>query len=246
MASQSTISDVMDLNNALVQEVLAVAEGIISENRVLNAKLLYNEAKRQVRGEPKVLLAIITFLMEHRILVEGSKLTKELVLSNLHRKNIYEFIRTNRGAKFSTIRDMYEGTTGSSGQLIWHLQLLLKFNYIKRLKFKRFTIFLPVEMDEEEGLVNFFVRDPLNHKILKLLCAQGPLKRTDLYEVFDAPREKIHYRVKVLLETNLITAFGEGEKDVRINPEKLTFLTDILKKSNDSGGKGQDVTELEP
>jgi predicted transcriptional regulator len=227
----------MDLNSALVQEVLAVAEGIISENRVLSARLLYNEARRQVRGEQKALLAIINFLLEHRILVEGSKLTKELVLSNLHRRNIYEYIRTNRGAKFSTIRDAYEGTTGSSGQLIWHLQLLLKFNYVKRIKFKRFTIFLPMDMDEEEGLVTFFTRDPLNNKILKLLNTQGPLKRTDLYEALDAPREKIHYRVKVLLETNLISALGEGEKEVYINPEKITSLTDILKKNNEAGGK---------
>jgi predicted transcriptional regulator len=227
----------MDLNSALVQEVLAVAEGIISENRVLSARLLYTEARRQVRGEQKALLAIINFLLEHRILVEGSKLTKELVLSNLHRRNIYEYIRTNRGAKFSTIRDAYEGTTGSSGQLIWHLQLLLKFNYVKRIKFKRFTIFLPMDMDEEEGLVTFFTRDPLNNKILKLLNTQGPLKRTDLYEALDAPREKIHYRVKVLLETNLISALGEGEKEVYINPEKITSLTDILKKNNEAGGK---------
>jgi len=227
----------MDVNSALVQEVLAVAEGIISENRVLSARLLYNEARRQVRGEQKTLLAIINFLLEHRILVEGSKLTKELVLSNLHRRNIYEYIRTNRGAKFSTIRDAYEGTTGSSGQLIWHLQLLLKFNYIKRIKFKRFTIFLPMEMDEEEGLLTYFVRDPLNNKILKLLHTQGPLKRTDLYEAVDAPREKIHYRVKVLLETNLISAIGESEKEVYINPEKITHITDILKKSNEAGGK---------
>jgi len=227
----------MDLNSALVQEVLAVAEGIISENRVLSAKMLYNEVRRRIPGEQKALLAIITLLLEHRILVEGSKLTKELVLSNLHRRNIYEYIRTNRGAKFSTIRDAYEGTTGSSGQLIWHLQLLLKFNYIKKMKFKRFTIFLPMEMGDEEGLMTFFLQDSLNQKILKLLHTQGPLKRTDLYEAVDAPREKIHYRVKVLLETNLISALGESEKEVYINPEKVTQLTEILKKSNEVGGK---------
>lgn len=236
----------MNLNSALVQEVLAVAEGLISENRVLSSKLLYNEVRRQISAEDKVLLAIINFLLEHRILVEGSKLTKDLVLSNLHRKNIYEFIRTNRGAKFSTIRGTYEGTTGSSGQLIWHLQLLLKFNYIKKLKFKRFTIFLPIEMDDEEGLMTFFVQDSLNKKILKLLNVQGPLKRTDIYEALDAPREKIHYRVKMLLETNLILTLDESEKEVYINPEKMTHLTDILKKSNENGGKRQNVTGLEP
>jgi predicted transcriptional regulator len=227
----------MDLSSAIVQKVLTVAEGIISENRVLNAKLLYTEAHKRIRGEQKALLAIINFLLEHRILVEGSKLTKELVLSNLHRRNIYEYIRTNRGAKFSTIRDAYEGTTGSSGQLIWHLQLLLKFNYIKRIKFKRFTIFLPRDMDEQEGLVTFFARDPLNNKILKLLHTQGPLKRTDLYEALKAPREKIHYRVKVLLETNLISTLGESDKEVYINPEKMTYITDILKKNHEAGGK---------
>jgi len=245
MTIQSTSSGMMDINSTLIQEVMMVAEGIISANRVIDAKLLYNEVLKRLSMEPKALLSIINFLLAQRILVEGSKMTKELVLSNLHRKNIYDYIRNNRGVKFSEIRDAYEGTTGSSGQLIWHLQLLLKFNYIKKLKFKRFTIFLPLEMDETQGLLTFFARDPLNQKILTLLHTQGPLKRTDLFEILDASREKIHYRVKVLLEMNLISPLGGSDKEICLNPGNAAYLSDILEHFNKDGDQKQNYSELD-
>jgi predicted transcriptional regulator len=246
ITSQSTTSEKMDINSNLVQEVLAVAESIISANRVLDAKLLYDEVRKRQRVDPKALLAAINFLMARRILVEGSKLTKELVLSNLHRKNIFDYIRSKGSAKFSAIRDAYEGTTGSSGQLIWHLQILLKFNYIKKLKFKRFTIFLPQEIDEAQGLIYFLTQDPLNQKILKLLYTQGPQMRTDFYEAIDAPREKIHYRVKVLLEMNLISPFGGSDKELCLNPGKAASLSSIIKQFNEEGGPKHNDPELDP
>ena len=233
----------MGLESALVQEILTIAEGIISENRVLNAKLLFKEVCKQLKIDHKSLLAIINSLLAQRILVEGSKLTKELILSNMHRKNIYEYIRKNRGANFSTIRQEYEGTTGSSGQLIWHLQVLMQFNYIKKIKYKRFTIFLPLELEDEEGLLTFLLRDPLNKKILRLLHTHGILNKTDFYQDLDAPREKIHYHLNTLLEVNLISSIGD--KEVCINPGKKGYLDEILKKPNENGGKKYNGTELD-
>ena len=159
----------IDIERPIVQQVLEIAEDIIRGNQVLDAKLLYYKAKRILKIDKKELLATIEFLIKKKILVEGSKLTKDLVLLNTHRKNIYNYIIKNHGANFSSIRDNYKGTTGSPGHLIWNLEMLLKFNYIKKIKFKKYTLFVPLNMEENTAIIYFILKDELNMKIIDLL-----------------------------------------------------------------------------
>ena len=234
MTIQSTSKGVMEVESALVQEILTIAEGFISENRVLEVKQLYKEIRKHIRIEHKSLLAILNYLLEKRILVEGSKLTKELVLVNAHRKKIYEYIKTNRGANFSTIRREYEGSTGSPGHLIWHLQVLLQFAYIKRITFRRFTIFLPIALEDEEGLLRFLVRNELNRQILGVLRTHERLEKADLFQSLEASREQIYYHLNLLMEANVISAIGEGDKEICLSPAKRQYLEKIL---DQNGGK---------
>ena len=70
-----------------------------------------------------------------KILVEGSKFSKETVLSNHIRKGILNYIRANLGVHFSDLRKTaLPEEMGSSGQLVWHLEMLLKFDYITKIK----------------------------------------------------------------------------------------------------------------
>ena len=64
---------------------------------------------------------------------------------------------------------MQNETLGSPGQLLWHLEMLMKFNYIKKIKVGNYTIFLPIEMDTELGTINFLLQDKINRKIVGLL-----------------------------------------------------------------------------
>ena len=156
-----------------VKRVIEIAEEIMRKNKILNIENLYNLAKKRLKIPRNGLLSIIQFLINKKILIEGSKFSKETVLSNYIRNGIYNYIRVKPGVHFSILRKKaLPEEKGSSGQLVWHLEMLLKFNYIKKIKVGNYTVFLPFEMGENEGEIFFLLRDKINNKILDLLTKQ--------------------------------------------------------------------------
>jgi len=222
------------LEHPSVQSVIKIAEDILSKNKVLNIENLYNLAKRTLNIPRKGLLSIIQFLVNKKILIEGSKFSKETLLSNQFRYNIYNFIRRNNGAHFSNIRKSVipdnKGGLGGSGQLIWHLEMLIKFKYIKKIKLGNYTIFLPIEMDEELGIINFLLRDELNAKIIDLLNTKGKMKRSEIYKQLNEKRENVYYRINYLVDYKILSLAGEPEKRIFINQDKKEFIDIILKE----------------
>ena len=226
------LKDLNRLDHPSVQSVIEIAEKIINENKVLDATLLYNRAKKQLKIPRKGLLNIIQMLINRKILVEGSKYTKESVLSNRNRTNIYNFIKTYLGAHFSLIRKNAfcdsEDNIGSPGQLIWHLKMLLKFNYIKKVKIQNKSIFVPIETDEEIGIFFFLLRDDLNKKIIDLLIKQDTIKRSEVHKHLNEKREKIYYRINVLIDYEIISLIEGHNIELCLNPKKKGHIIDIL------------------
>ena len=79
---------------------------------------------------------------------------------------------------------------GSSGQLVWHLEMLLKFNYINKIKVGHFTIFFPFELDENVGRILFILRDQINNKIIHLLIENKTFIKSEIYKRMK--REKMY------------------------------------------------------
>lgn len=160
----------LSLNHPSVQSVTEIAKEVIANNNVLDTDLLYNLTKKRLKIPRKGLLRIIQFLINKKVLVEGSKYTRYEVLNNRYRRNLYRFLTSYLGAHFSIIRKVTipdsSNNLGSSGQLIWHLEMLIKFNYIKKIKIKNYTIFLPYEIDDDIGLLHFILCDDIYRKII--------------------------------------------------------------------------------
>ena len=91
-----------------VKRVLEIAEEIMRENKGLNTETLYNVAKKSLNLLRNGLLFIIQFLINKKILIEGSKFSRDTVLLNPIKRGIYNFIRMNPGAHFSIIRKKYQ------------------------------------------------------------------------------------------------------------------------------------------
>jgi len=222
------------LEHPSVQSVIKIAEGILSKNKVLNIENLYNLAKRSLNIPRNGLLSIIQFLINKKILIEGSKFSKETLLLNQFRSNIYKYIRRNRGAHFSNIKKSVipdnKGSRGGSGQLIWHLEMLIKFKYIKKIKVGNYTIFLPIEMDEELGIINFLLRDELNEKIIDLINRKGKIKRSEIYKQLNEKRENVYYRLNYLVDHNILSLAEEPDRGIYINRDKKEFIDIMLKE----------------
>ena len=204
----------LTLNHPSVQSVIEIAKEVINNHNVLDTELLYRLAKRRLKFPRKGLLSIIQLLINKKVLVEGSKYTRDEVLNNRYRLNLYSFLNSYLGAHFSTIRKQIitdkSGSMGSSGQLIWHLEMLIKFNYIKKIKIKNYTVFLPYEISDEIGLLHFVLRDELYLKIIQLLLSNENLKRSEVHKLVKEKRETIYYRINNLIEFNIMKISGEN------------------------------------
>ena len=221
----------LTLNHPSVQRVIEIAKEVINNKKVLDTELLYNLAKRQLKLPRKGLLSIIQLLINKKVLVEGSKYTRDEVLNNKYRFNLYRFLTSYLGAHFSTIRKQIitdsSGNLGSSGQLIWHLEMLIKFNYIKKIKIKNYTVFLPYEIDDEIGLIYFILRDEIYQKIISLLISNEKLKRSEVHKLVNEKRETVYYRINNLIEFNIIKLSGDNNSLV-LNSRKKDDIILII------------------
>ncbi len=219
------------LDHPSVQSVIEIAQEIISDNRVLDTETLYNIAKNRLQIPHRGLLRIIQFLINKKILVEGSKFTKDLVLNNVNRKRIYNFITSHIGVHFSIIKkvlfDAESDKSGSTGQLLWHLKMLIKFNYIKKIRFKKYTLFIPVEIDHKVGIIFFLLRDKINKKIVNLLINEQKVEKSEIYKHINEQRELVYYRINDLTDHEIITQSREEDCIINLNQHNKELVVQI-------------------
>lgn len=215
-----------------VKRVLEIAEELMRKNKVLNIENLYNLAKKRLKIPRSGLLSIIQFLLNKKLLIEGSKFSKETVLSNHIRNGIYNYIRVHPGVHFSILRKKaLPEVKGSSGQLVWHLEMLLKFNYIKKIKVGNYTVFLPFDIDEKGGIILFLLRDQINYKVIHLLLKENTIVRSEIYKEIEEKREDVYYRINNLIDQEIFILSASSDKEICINPNTKELISDILKKS---------------
>ena len=230
MKSQILIKPI-GLEHPNVKRVLEIAEEVMNQNKVLNIEKLYNITKKRLKIPRSGLLFIIQFLINEKILIEGSKFSKETVLINNNRKNIYDFIENNPGLHFSILRKFaLSNDSGSSGQLIWHLEMLIRFNYIKKFKVGNYTVYIPFDMYEEVGRIIFLLRDRINNKLIRLLVKMETLIKSEIYTVLEEKKADVYYRINNLMEYNIISLSEASDKEICINSNEKELIIEILNR----------------
>ena len=195
----------ISLENPNVQKIIEIAKELIKQNKVLRVKKLYNIAIKCLEIPSGAILEILQFLINYKILIDGSKLTKDTILMNLYRRKIYNVIEKYDGATFSFLREkVFTDHSGSAGQLIWHLKMLLKFRYIKKLKVGNYSLFLPIDMENDAGKLSFFMKNTLNKKIIELFKNHEEIKKSEVYKMIKFKRENVNYRLKILIEREIL------------------------------------------
>jgi len=222
----------LGLDHPSVQQVIQIALELTKEHRLINTELLYNRAKRELKIPRQGLNSIIQMLLNRKFLVDGSKFTKETILRNKVRYYIYWLVKTNIGAHFSFLKKNVSQQKESEigvGHLIWHLEKLLKFNLIKKVKVKNCTMFLPVEINDEEGILYFIMRDNLNRQIVEILLEHESVNKVDIYKDLNINRERTYYRIKKLIELEIISPIVEDVKSISINLSKKDLIMEVIK-----------------
>ncbi|MBY9006737.1 MAG: hypothetical protein KGD63_08265 [Candidatus Lokiarchaeota archaeon] len=212
-----------------VQKVMDIAEEIIDETKFLNVRILRKIVRKRLKLPRTIIIEIIELLLNNKYLIEGSKHTRKTIMYNEYRRKIYNIIINNNGINFSLLRNkVFTNQSGSTGQLIWHIKMLLKFKYIKKIKIKNATVFIPIDMEEEKGRFFFFLKDRINRKIIKHLNAYKQIKRSEIYKNIDEKRQNVYYRLNLLLENNIILFKKGSDKILCISPDIKKIYNKII------------------
>lgn len=227
---QFTIENRLNSDHPNFKRVIEIAEEIISENQVLTLDKLYKRAKRILKIPSPGLKSIIQYLVNKKILVDQSRFTRVSVLSNPYRKMLYSIVCNNIGVHLSAVRKLLQNNDSNMGigQLLWHVDMLVKFDYIKSIKVGNFLILLPIKINDDYGRICFFFRDELNRSILKLLNSKGQLKRSEIHKILNESRESIYYHVKNLIGHELLLI--SDNSIIKIHPNKAKTLELIINR----------------
>ena len=140
-----------------MSQILAEHEDIIfdvireylNKNRVFNMKKIIPYIKARIaksstnisyEGIQKILFS----LAKKKKIVEGTKLTKKDVLIYLRRQKIYDYIRENPG---KYIHQIGKELQISNKVIFWHLCVLLKFGFIKKMNIDNHTVYFDSNID---------------------------------------------------------------------------------------------------
>lgn len=233
------------IDQSSIDAVISIAEYIIKKNRIIKIDKLFKRAKRELDLDSRVLLTIIKRLFKEKYLVEGSKLIKQELLKNPYRAAIYYFIKKVPGVNFSAIKKFAPSNKNietiekinkddlefrNTGQFIWHLEVLLKFGCIKKISYKKYSLFIPAKMNSEMGILHFLLRNKKYNLLLSYLIQNNSIEQKEIPNIINIPEGNVYYLKKNLKELNLIYSKKSGRSSlIFLNSEKRDILNNVFK-----------------
>ena len=216
------------IKKEILHKIIEIAEENLSTNQPLDITKIINQVKYRLDITRKESINHVKYLLRKNILVEGSKYTRKTVLKNEYRNFIYSLFKPSRVLTFSDIKrklsDQFPPYNGSSGQLVWHLEMLLKFSLIDKIKVKNSTIFKPIGMNEENATLLFLARDDVTRKIMQELAGNGGLSKDDIIRVIAGNRNHVSYRLEKLKEFGIITRKDYQPDDIYQIPATMQHV----------------------
>ena len=125
------------------QTVLNIINEYLDKNRFFSANdiipfISSRLAKSGINLNINGIRTVLKSLVEKNVIVEGSKLTRDEILTNLNRNKIYEYIQKNPGINFNKI---VSSLNLNIPVVEWHLNILIKFNFIIKEKIDNLDVY---------------------------------------------------------------------------------------------------------
>jgi len=128
----------------------------------INSRIRLSSSNISNEGVRKILKS----LTNKKLIVEGSKLTKNDILNNKKRKEIYQFINENPGTYFNRI---VHGLNYSNHIVVWHLNMLLKFNFITKEILENHDIYFNASTEFKDIRSKYFTTKKKSQKIINFM-----------------------------------------------------------------------------
>ncbi|MFX1390447.1 MAG: hypothetical protein ACFE9Z_10320 [Promethearchaeota archaeon] len=197
--------------------VFTAVQDYLNDNRILEKNNLINYiksyfSKLSININEEGIIKNLESLIKQKKIVEGSKLTKDTLLENSKRKKIYEFILENSGIYFNKI---VKKVNMSNHVVYWHLNMLLKFNFIKTTNIQNHDIYYDSRLNGEEVKIHYLTNKKESKKIIDYLSInRSGIKKTQLADALKMHPKTIKKYVGILFEFGLIEKKKYSPKEI--------------------------------
>ena len=203
--------------NEIENVVFNAIKSFLNENRVLKKENLIRYiksyfSKSSINLNERSIIENIESLIKKGRIVEGSKLISEDVLNNPKRRKIYEFIRENPCVYFNTI---VTSLKLSNNLVFWHLNVLLKFNFIKKSMIENHEIYFDKSIPHGNIKKLYFQNKEISKKILNCLKNdEVGINQSRLSEKLKIHPKTIKKYLDILEEIGLIMKKKISKKEI--------------------------------
>lgn len=151
--------------------ILSIVQEYLNQNKFFNMKKVIYFIDSKLKMELidlnyRAIEEILRSLVKKKLIVEGTKISRNEILSNETRKKIYDFIIKNPGVYFNRIVRELEI---NKPVVVWHVDILEKFAFIKREEFENHEIFFEMDFDENNNKFRFLTTREKSRKIIEYL-----------------------------------------------------------------------------
>ncbi len=225
----------VDLTSPEVQNLIKLTNEVVKANKTFQIDTLYQLAKEKLNFSSEKFVKTFNTLFNNETYIESAELEKNDVLANPIRAKIFRLINEQPGAHFSNIIKLMveENEKVSLGQFFWHLEILTKYNFIKKIEFRNFTLYFNTNIDDFMGICFFLIRERINRKIVDYLIKEESVFLDQLPNKIYESKEKLNSRLKILNEEKIIVVQrNEGTEAIQLllNPDKKSVFIEVLKK----------------
>ena len=203
--------------------VFNVIEEYLNENRTFDLEKIFSFlnsrfSKSLININNEGIWKILISLMEKKLVIDGTKLTKKELLDYPRRKKICDYINNNSGKVLNKIA---KALGMSSGVVYWHIKLLLKFQLIKKVSIDNHIVYFPSNIELRDAEKLYLISKDKSKKIINYLKINNfGISKTQLSTDLKIHHKTINKYLKSLEGHNIIT------KEKRSN-KTLYFLKDF-------------------
>jgi len=209
-------------------QILALVEEFLNQNRVCYKPDLVSFIKNSnFQNENGLnhngIEHLLDSLEAKHIIVEGSKITRNTILSNLNRSSIYEEIKNNPG----TYLNKLSKNLGLSIFLTnWHLNILLRFNMIRKQEFNSHIAYFDSKLPlENDWILQIISRVKCNEIINFLKLNSNGCTKSQIAKTLRMHHTTVNKYLEILIENQLANLkIVDNKKGYCLNAEKLDKL----------------------
>ncbi|TFF88626.1 MAG: hypothetical protein EU549_02660 [Promethearchaeota archaeon] len=223
--------------------VYSIVKDLFDKRQIFSFDEFYRICSKKLNLSDSELLDAFRELLDNDIIIEGSRLTRDEILANEARKNIFDFIIKNPGYYFTFI--MNEVGLGPHA-CRWHLDMLERFNFIRSQKFDRYNVYFNQDFPESRDEMTFILRNENALRIFEILNSNPEIDTSTIGKGMDLHYTTIRYYLEKLKNSNLIEEIKENNKiNYKVNEYNRLFLERYF-EFNDITIEKEEVAEVIP